>query len=180
MDGEKSLACWVEYNIHLRSTSMNDAISVLVDFVHPFMRNHGEYVNWHYLVEQNSCGSTQLEIRLRVEGAKEYIDTFRRDMTVEIQNYSQRTNLVMSENDALGSHEGLHGSRTGHYQGAASENFGRDWNSIVRIMQIGSENAIEIFRLAQGLVERRSFDDGPRQVNHPYYLHLTFNQLLTE
>lgn len=174
------MTCWLEYNIHLRSILTNDAISVLVDFVYPFMRNHGEYVNWHYLVEQNGCRSTQLEIRLRVEGAQEYIDAFRQDITTEIRNYSQRTNLVMSENDALGSHEGLHGNRTGHYQGAASENFGRDWNSIVRIMQIGSENAIEIFRLARGLVERRSFDDGPRQVNHPYYLHLTFNQLLAE
>lgn len=158
----------------------NDLISVLVDFIDPFMRNHGGYVNWHYLLEQNVCRSTRLEIRLRVEGTPEYIARFRQDMTNEIQNYRQRTNLVMSENDTLGSHEGLHGNRTGHYQGAASENFGRDWNSIVRIMQIGSENAIEIFRLAQDLVERRSFDDGPRNVNHPYYLHLTFNQLLTE
>ena len=85
-----------------------------------------------------------------------------------------------SNGEPTGSHEGCHGDRSGSYEGAASESFGRDWQPIVNILQIGSESAIKILELGRTLVENRSLQACQRLVIHPYYLHLPANQLFVE
>ena len=117
---------------------------------------------------------------MRFEGTPENLRQIRQDLITEIGEFNQRTHLVMRDDEPLGSHEGCHGNRNSSYQGAASETFGRDWQSIVDILQIGSGSAIQILRLGRGLVEKRSLQMGQRQVRHPYYLHLPANQLIVE
>lgn len=172
---------WLEYNIHIRGESTyGNIIAVLVDLVQPFVDSHANLDHWHYLLEPNVCGSSTCEVRLRFEGATGILTGIRCDLTTEIEAFSRRTNLVMREDEQLGSHEGLHGNRDGHYQGAASETFGADWPHIADILQIGSESAIKILRLGRRLVTNRSLQMGQKVVGHPYYLHLPANQLIVE
>jgi len=173
---------WLEYNIHLvGQPNFNDIIAVLVDLLQPFVESRRDsFVHWHYLLEPDRCRASSCEIRLRFEGSQENLKEIKQDLITEIRNYSGRTNLVASDGEPLGSHEGCHGGRDGSYQGSASENFGRDWQSVVNILQIGSESAIQILGLGRGLVENRSLQVYQRQVNHPYFLHLPANQLIVE
>jgi hypothetical protein len=173
---------WLEYNIHLcGQPNYENIIAVLVDFLQPFVESHRGFFNhWHYLLEPDTCRASSGEIRLRFEGSQQNLGKIMQDLITEIGNYSDRTDLVMHDDEPLGSHEGCHGNRNSSYQGAASEGFGRDWQSIVDILQIGSESAIQILRLGRGLVENRSLQIGQRQVRHPYYLHLPANQLIVE
>lgn len=117
---------------------------------------------------------------MRFEGTPENLRQIRQALKTEIGEFNQRTHLIMHEDEPLGSHEGCHGNRNSSYQGAASEDFGRDWQSMVDILQIGSESAIQILRLGKGLVENRSLQVYQRQVKHPYFLHLPANQLIVE
>lgn len=173
---------WLEYNIHLREQpNYNNTPAVLVDLLQPFVGSHSNsFSHWHYLLEPNVCRSSPYEVRLRFEGTPENLRQIRQDLITEIGNFSQRTHLVMRDDEPLGSHEGCHGNRNSSYQGADSEGFGRDWQSIVSILQIGSESAIQILQLGRGLVEYESLRMGQRQVNHPRYLHLPANQLIVE
>ncbi len=156
-------------------------MTVLVDLLQPFADSHrGSFSHWHYLLEPDVCRTQSCEIRLRFEGSEENLRRMRQDLITEIGNYSDRTHLVMRNDEQLGSHEGCHGNRNSSYQGAASESFGRDWQSIVGILQIGSESAIQILQLGRGLVENRSLEMGQRQARHPYFLHLPANQLIVE
>jgi len=100
----------------------------------------------------------------------------------ELGNFSLRTSLVMSAEDALGSHEGRHGNRNEHYDGADSENWtlGIDWGKIVEILQIGSDSALQILELGRTLVENKSLQRYQRTVNHLYFIHLAANQLIFE
>jgi hypothetical protein len=142
--------------------------------------HRGFFNHWHYLLEPDVCRPHSCEIRLRFEGTPENLRHIKHDLITEIRNYSRRTHLVMCDDEPLGSHEGCHGNRNDSYQGAASEGFGRDWQSIVDILQTGSDSAIQILRLGRDLVENRSLQIYQRQVNHPYFLHLPTNQLVVE
>lgn len=136
--------------------------------------------SWHYLIEPDRCRSSFVEIRLRFEGEEKDLNQMRSELVSELNNYSDRTHLSMRDDEKSGSHEGCHGNRNNTYLGAQSENFGRDWQSITEILQIGSESALRILRLGNGLVESRSLNVYQRQVSHPYYLHLSANQLFVE
>jgi len=173
---------WLEYNIHLcGQPDYEDIIAVLTDLIQPFVDFHrNSFSHWHYLLEPNVCGSTSCEVRLRFEGTPEDLTQIMQDLITKIGHFARRTHLVMRDDEPLGSHEGCHGNRNSSYQGAVSESFGRDWQSIVSILQIGSESAIQILQLGRGLVENRSFHMGQRLVRHPYYLHLPANQLIVE
>ena len=173
---------WLEYNIHLcGQPDYGNIIDVLSDLVHPFVNSHrGSFNHWHYLLEGNVSGSTSSETRLRFEGTSRNLSQIRHDLINEINRFSRNTPTIMRHNKGTGSHRGCHGHRNRTYRGAASENFGRDWQSIADILQIGSESAIEILRLGRGLVENRSLQMGLRVVMHPYYLHLPANQLIVE
>ncbi len=173
---------WLEYNIHINGQfDYANIITVLADLLQPFVDSHRTFFShWHYLLEPNVCGSSPSEVRLRFEGTPQNLGQIRQDLITETEHFSQRTQLVMRDDGQLGSHEGCHGNRNSSYQGAASENFGRDWQSIVNILQIGSESAIQILRVGRGLVENRSLQLGQRQVRHPYFLHLPANQLIVE
>lgn len=156
-------------------------MAVLADLVQPFVDSHrNSFSHWHYLLEPDVCRPSSCEVRLRFEGTSESLRQIRRDLITEIGNSRQRTHLIMRDDEPLGSHEGCHGNRNSSYQGATSEGFGRDWQSIADILQIGSESAIQILRLGRGLVENRSLQTYQRQVNHPYFLHLPANQLIVE
>jgi hypothetical protein len=173
---------WLEYNLHFsKQPTYEDTIAVLVDLLQPFVDSHrNSFSHWHYLLEPDVCRPSSCEVRLRFEGTPEALKQIKHDLITEIGNYSNSTRLVMRDYETLGSHEGCHGNRNSPYQGAASEKFGRDWQSIVDILQIGSEAAIQILRLGRGLVENQSLQMGQRQVRHPYYLHLSANQLIVE
>ena len=161
---------WLKYNI----------LSVLFDLIEPFVNSHkAMFDHWHYLFEQNSCGSTLGEVRLRFEGTTTNLATIKTDLIAGISAFQTRTNLVMADTDTLGSHEGSHGARNQQYQGEAGA-FGNDWNAIIEILQVGSESALMILHLGRGLTSNHSLTFSQRMVNHPYYLHLPANQLLVE
>ena len=87
----------------------------------------------------------------------------------------------MNDSETLGSHEGCHGIRGNEFLGAASDNFGADWPTIVEIVQIGSESAIKILELGRSLSAPKSLEWGGRSgTYHPFYLHLSANQLYIE
>jgi hypothetical protein len=173
---------WLEYDVHLsRRPNYNDTIEVLTDLLRPFVESHRDsFRHWHFLLEVDSCRPSSCEVRLRFEGNPEELAEIKHDLITAVGDFSHRTGLVMCDDEALGSHEGCHGNRSASYQGAASEGFGRDWQSIVKILQIGSESAIHILSLGRGLVESRSLQTYQRQVQHPYFLHLPANQLIIE
>jgi hypothetical protein len=173
---------WLEYNIHLcGQPNYENVTAALADLLQPFVDAHrSSFSHWHYLLEPDKCRANSTEIRLRFEGEKENLAQIRQDLLNEIRYYGAKTHLVMRDDVQLGSHEGCHGNRVACYQGAASEGFGRDWQSIVEILQIGSESAIQILKLGRGLVAIRSLQLYQRQVQHPYFLHLPANQLIVE
>lgn len=87
----------------------------------------------------------------------------------------------MVEDGSSGSHEGCHGARNKKFLGAASEEFGEDWSTIVELLQKGSEYALEILELGRKLKENKALQTYYRErVIHPYYLHLPANQLIVE
>lgn len=173
---------WLEYNVHLcQRPNYERIITVLIDLIEPFVRTHKKlFTHWHYLIEPDPCRPSFVEIRVRFEGSVRNLSRVRLELVSELRNYSDRTHLTMRDDETLGSHEGCHGNRNLSYQGAASEGFGRDWQSIIDILQIGSDSAIRILRVGRGLAENRSLQIYQRQVNHPYFLHLPANQLLVE
>lgn len=172
---------WLEYNIHITGAlTQNNVFSVLFNLIEPFVNSHRTmFQHWHYLFEPNVCGSTIGEVRLRFEGTTNNIATIRTDLIAQVANFKRQTNLIMDNTDVNGSHEGAHGDRALQYQGEAGP-FGNDWNSIVEILQIGSESALKILRIGQGLTSNRSLEVYERTVRHNYYLHLPANQLLVE
>ena len=65
--------------------------------------------------------------------------------------------------------------------GAASEEFGEDWSTIVELLQKGSEYALEILELGRKMKDNKALQICYReQVTHLYYLHLPANQLIVE
>jgi hypothetical protein len=171
---------WLEYNIHVRSDRLwyENSIKVLRNMLGPFVKAHtGRFAHWHYLIEPDKCRQGYCEIRVRFEAEKSKLEEIRKELMQELRSFSV---VVMQHDELLGSHEGCHGERGRIYQGAASERFGRDWPIIVRIMEVGSEAAIEILQLAEGLTEKPSLEPCSRTVQHPYFLHLPANQLMVE
>jgi len=179
---------WLEFNIHIRNRVLrpfdlfNDSLAILLNLVKPFVDSHRTlFVRWHYLLEPDTCrGEGCYEIRLRFEGSETNIIQVKDALVVELNNFVNLRHIAMRENEPLGSHEGSHGRRGMMYLGAQSENFGRDWNTIVEIMEKGSEDALAIFNLGRTLVEDRSIGLGTWRTTHPYYTHLPANQLLVE
>lgn len=180
---------WLEFNIHM-CHRLNDikslfanAVPIILDFVEPFINSQRDrFSHWHYLFEPDVCrGQPYGEIRLRIESDSATLERIKSELITMLDEYSVKTGIVMRESQHLGSHDGCHGRRGECYLGQQSENFGRDWDTIIEIMQRGSENAIEILRLGRNLVEERSLEWGGRErTYHPYYLHLSANQLLVE
>jgi hypothetical protein len=162
---------------------LDNAIPILLDFVEPFVNSQGDrFIHWHYLIEPDICrGQNYCEIRLRFEGERTNLNTIRHELTDGLRDYSDETNIAMREEENLGSHEGCHGRRDELYLGPGVESFGRDWDTIIEIMQVGSESALKILRLGRKLEEERSLRLGGRERTiHPYYLHLPANQLFVE
>lgn len=162
----------------------NSCFAILLDPVKPFIdnpSNRARFDHWHYLIEPDVCrGQGCFEIRLRFEGTQTNIVQIRNDFAADLDNFVNRNPIAMRISEPLGSHEGCHGLRGGTYLGAQSENFGRDWNTIVEILEKGSENALNIFSLGTKLVEQNSLVVGEYGTAiHPRYIHLTANQLLS-
>ena len=181
---------WLEFNVHIRHPVFGDNVFVrhtLLDLISPFVNSQTErFRHWHYLIEPDQCRgrAPYCEIRVRFEGEDANLALIRNALIQELANYSNRTQITMREDENLGSHDGHHGRRIGRgigpYRGAQSENFGRDWSTIVEILQKGSEFALDILRLGNNLVESRSLQPGKWHLVHPYYIHLPANQLLVE
>lgn len=182
---------WLEFNIHIRNRVIgqldlfNDVFPVLLFFIRPFVNNHRTQFNhWHYLVEPDTCrGRDCFEIRLRFEGGEEDMNEIDNDLSYELEAYVNQANpigrRIMSMIEPSGSHEGSHGCRGETYPGEA-QRFGGDWNNIVRILEIGSENALNIFALGAALRGDAALQPGTWRTTHPYYTHLPANQLLIE
>jgi len=178
----------MEFNIHIRNRVIqpfdlfNDSVRILLELVQPFISNQRErFSHWHYLLEPDMCrGEGCYEIRLRFEGSEANIGQVSPALITDLNNYANLTHGAMSESEPLGSHEGCHGCRGDRYLGPRSENFGRDWNAIVDLLQLGSENALQVFGLGRTLVEDKSLRLGSWRTVHPYYIHLPANQLLVE
>lgn len=189
---------WLEYNIHVRQKLTIETItpilsSILADWIRSFVSTHTELFNhWHYLLEPDKCrpsipSEPFYEIRLRFEGDIEKLKQIKSHLVAELK---QRTSLVMTEDEPLGSHEGRHGDRDRCYEGAAAESdaegwtVGRDWEKIVEIWQTGSEFALKILQLGRGLEETKSTQLNSRQHfyphAHPHFLHFPANQLIVE
>jgi len=179
---------WLEFNIHIRNRVLvpldlfKDGTAILRDLVKPFVDGHRTlFVHWHYLLEPDICrGEGCYEVRLRFECSQKSVTTLRDELVAELGDFVTKSHLAMRENEPLGSHEGEHGRRGMTYLGAQSEEFGRDWNTIVDIMEKGSENALAILDLGRTLVEAKSIQPGIWRTTHPYYTHLPANQLLVE
>jgi hypothetical protein len=175
---------WLEYNIHFCSQpNYADLMEVISDLLKPFVDSHREFFNhWHYLLEPDVCRPNSSEIRLRFEGSPENLEQIKCELVREVGNFGHRTNLVMSDEDPVGSHEGRHGDRNRHYEGVDSEDWTveGDWEKIVKILQIGSDSALQILKLARELVENNSLQRYRRTVDHPYFIHLPANQLIFE
>lgn len=181
---------WLDFNIHIRNAAtrqnnwlFDDVVSILLDLVEPFVNNQRNiFTHWHYLFEPDVCrGQPYCEIRLRIESDATNLNEIRSELITRLNTYAEQTGIVMRENENLGSHEGSHGSRGRTYEGARSENFGRDWDTIVEILQEGSKAALKIFRLGRSLVEVQSIEWGGRpNTYHPKYLHYPANQLFVE
>lgn len=172
---------WLEFNIHIRnSTSIvalfEDAVSILLDFLEPFVNSQrGKFAHWHYLLEPDTCrGQPFGEIRVRLAGTKRNLAKIKNNLTTALAGYVQKSDEAMCEDEHLGSHTGCHGRRGESYRGLQSEDFGRDWETIVEILQVGSENALELLQLGRNLVEDRSLRWGGREhTYHPGYLSLS-------
>ena len=180
---------WFEFNIHVRhayarmSDLFDDYVQILLDFVEPFVNSQrSRFDHWHYLGEPDSCRDRPYyEIRLRFEGEEINLMQIKRDLVTRLREYTDETDIAMSEDEPLGSHEGCHGRRGERFLGLRSSRFDRDWDIIVEIMQVGSEAALKILRLGRNLVEEQSLKWGGRKHTfHPYYLHLPANQLFVE
>ena len=179
---------WIEFNIHIRNRVIlplnlfNDSVAILLDLVKSLVDSQRErFSHWHYLIEPDTCrGQGCYEIRLRFEGNEANISQIKSTLITNLNNYVNQNHRAMSENEPLGSHEGCHGCRGEKYLGAQSENFGRDWNTIVEILQNGSEYALNVFSLGRTLVEGTSVQLGQWHTIHPRYIHLPANQLLVE
>lgn len=179
---------WLEYNLHLRNSSMNvqldydQILNALLDFVSPFiLRNSHLYENWHYLFELDQCRKNQIETRLRFESTSINISILKENLIEDLDSYVNSSNILMKDSETSGSHEGCHGVRGKKFLGTDSENFEADWSAIVEILQIGSESAIKILKLGRSLTTPKSLTWGGRPgTYHPYYLHLSANQLLIE
>lgn len=179
---------WIEFNIHIRNRIVQqqnlfyDSVAILLDLVKPLVDSQRErFSHWHYLIEPDTCrGQECYETRLRFEGSETNIGRIKGTLVTRLNNYVNQTHRVMSETEPLGSHEGCHGCRGENYLGSQSENFGRDWNTIVEILQNGSEHSLNVFSLGRTLVENRSVQLGQWRTIHPYYIHLPANQLIVE
>jgi len=160
----------------------NQTRDIIIDFVNPFVsRNRHLFSQWHYLFEVDQCREKQIEIRLRFKSSTTNLREIKHNLINELDSYVNLGNLLMKDSEPLGSHEGCHGTRGGTFQGEASDNFGGDWSTIVEILQIGSESAMQILELGRSLSTPRSLEWGGRSnVVHPYYLHLPANQLFIE
>ncbi len=178
---------WLEFNLHIRNQALSwpdffgKGSEVLLGLVRPFVdARRTQLTHWHYLVEPDNCrGAGFFEIRLRFEGAEENINSAREALVAQL-NAGTMSQLVMRENEPLGSHEGEHGQRGARYAGPRSEDFGRDWDTIVGILEKGSESALAILDLGRGLVGPKSVQFGAWRTSHPYFTHLAANQLLLE
>lgn len=196
---------WLEFNIHIREALslesviygngsvklfafdlLDKAVPLLLDFVEPLVDSQkGRFNHWHYLIEPDKCrkmGKDYIyyEIRLRFEAEGVNLDMIKHDLLDSLREYADTKRIAMREDEDLGSHEGCHGERGKNYYGSEDERFGGDWDTIVEIMQTGSESALKILRLGRGLKEESSLQLEPRYTVHPYYLHLPANQLFVE
>jgi len=172
---------WLEYDLHLRTYSFENARDSIIDFVGPFIsRNRDLFQHWHYLIERDQCREKEGETRIRFESSSSDLIEIRWRLVKELKGYANRLGILMTEDESLGSHEGCHGNRNSTYQGPDSESFGSDWSAIVNIMQSGSEFAINILKSGKSLKKPRSVQYYTRTVRHQYYLHLPANQLLVE
>jgi hypothetical protein len=134
-------------------------------------------------VEPDICrGSNYYEIRLRFECDEIDLKYVKDTFVSNLLEFTERTHITMREDEPLGSHEGEHGHRHKKYRGIESENFGEDWPTMVEIMQRGAESALEILHLGTQLKGSKAlgWDRRPSPPEHPYFLHLSANQLLVE
>ena len=172
---------WFEYNLHITKFSFENVRDAILDFIGSFINKNRELCqNWNYLIEPDGCKLAEGELRFRFKGINSNLEKIRQNLIADLKEYSQRTRILI-EDGPSGSHEGCHGVRNKKFLGAASEEFGEDWSTIVELLQKGSEYALEILELGRKLNETKALQTYYRErVIHPYYLHLPVNQLIVE
>ncbi|WP_292319291.1 hypothetical protein [Caldisphaera sp.] len=166
---------WLEINLEIKNNDPEMIRKVFANFVYFLVKDFKEISSkkgsWHYIWESIPWTST---LRIRFYNSNDIIEKIKQKFETEYDNFNK------SNPDILGQYiYGNNGEEGEEYEGEVNYYGTRGWKLVMKMLEFGSEVALELIR-NKDLLESDQYSGsypGSIDLYADRYVHLFLNQL---